>query len=86
MIPAAIYGRDAELEQLRQLVSRRRSFLLHGPSGVGKTLLLKHVAREVPRWSIATNPPAVKLFFGISQMACLRGRIVMSSKPADRAV
>ncbi|MGB9232981.1 MAG: ATP-binding protein [Terriglobales bacterium] len=49
MIPAAIYGRDAELEQLRQLVSRRRSFLLHGPSGVGKTLLLKHVAREVPQ-------------------------------------
>jgi len=48
MSPAAIYGRDAELEQLRQLVSRRHSFLLHGPAGVGKTLLLKHLASEVP--------------------------------------
>ena len=48
MNSAAIYGRDAELEQLRQLVLRRRSFLLHGPAGVGKTLLLKHLAGEVP--------------------------------------
>jgi GTPase SAR1 family protein len=48
MTPTAIYGRDAELEQLRQLVSRRRSFLLHGPAGVGKTLLLKQLVREVP--------------------------------------
>jgi hypothetical protein len=48
MSPTAIYGRDAELEQLRQLVSRRRSFLLHGSAGVGKTLLMKHLAGEVP--------------------------------------
>jgi len=48
MTPTAIYGRDVELEQLRQLVSRRRSFLLHGPAGAGKTLLLKHLAGEVP--------------------------------------
>jgi DNA polymerase III delta prime subunit len=48
MSPTVIYGRDAELEQLRQLVSRRRSFLLHGSAGVGKTLLLKHLAGELP--------------------------------------
>ena len=48
MSPTAIYRRDTELEQLRQLVFRRRSFLLHGPAGVGKTLLLKHLAGEVP--------------------------------------
>ncbi len=48
MSPSVIFGRDAELEQLRQLLSRRRSFLLHGPAGVGKTLLLKHLAGEVP--------------------------------------
>jgi hypothetical protein len=48
MSPAAIYGRDAELEQLRQLVSRRHSFLLHSPAGVGKTLLLKQLAGERP--------------------------------------
>ena len=48
MNPNTIYGRDAEIEQLRQLLSRRRSFLIHGPSGVGKTLLLRHVAGELP--------------------------------------
>jgi DNA polymerase III delta prime subunit len=44
---AAIYGRDTELERLQHLVFRRRSFLLHGPAGVGKTLLLRHLASEV---------------------------------------
>src|SRR6266571_24751 len=48
MSPTVIYGRDAELEQLRQLVFRRRSFLLHGPAGVGKTLLLKTLIAEFP--------------------------------------
>jgi AAA+ ATPase superfamily predicted ATPase len=47
MNSTAIYGRDFELEQLRQMVARRRSFLLHGPAGVGKTLLMKHLASEV---------------------------------------
>jgi len=41
-----IYGRDAELEQLRKLLSRRQSFLLHGPAGAGKTLLLKTLVTE----------------------------------------
>jgi len=48
MKPPSIYGRDWELGELRQLVSRRRSFLLHGAAGVGKTLLLKHLQSEVP--------------------------------------
>lgn len=48
MSPIAIYERDVELEQLRQLVSRHHSFLLHGPAGVGKTLLLQQLADEIP--------------------------------------
>lgn len=48
MSSTAIYARDAELEQLRQFVSRRRSFLLHGPAGAGKTLLLQQLADEIP--------------------------------------
>jgi AAA ATPase domain len=44
----SIYGRDTELEQIRQLLSRHRSFLLHGSSGMGKTLLLSHLAGELP--------------------------------------
>ncbi len=63
MSPAAIYGRDAELEQLRQLVFRRRSFLLHGPAGVGKTLLLKHLAGEVPEMLYCDESSSSQLVF-----------------------
>jgi hypothetical protein len=43
-----IYGRAGELEQLRQRVGDRRSFLFHGPGGVGKTLLLASVLPDFP--------------------------------------
>lgn len=42
-----ISGRAAELNELRAKVQARRSFLLHGPAGVGKTLLLSAVLPEV---------------------------------------
>jgi hypothetical protein len=47
MTALSIYAREPELEQLRKLFHSRRSFLLHGPSGVGKTLLLKTIAAEL---------------------------------------
>ncbi len=63
MSSPGIYGRDAELEQLRQLVFRRRSFLLHGPVGVGKTLLLKRVAGEVPEMLYCDEPSSSQTVF-----------------------
>jgi AAA ATPase domain len=47
MSSPSIFGREAELQQVRTLVSRRNSFLLHGPAGVGKTLLLRQLIAEV---------------------------------------
>lgn len=41
-----IFGREEEVEQLRVRFADRRSFLLHGPAGVGKTLLLRRVFPE----------------------------------------
>jgi len=35
-----------DLQQLHRLVHRRHSFLLHGPAGVGKTLLLKSLLSQ----------------------------------------
>lgn len=35
-----VFARGLELDMLRDRLARRRSFLLHGPPGVGKTLML----------------------------------------------
>jgi DNA polymerase III delta prime subunit len=41
-----IFGREEELESLRKRMASRKSTLMHGPSGVGKTLLLREVMPE----------------------------------------
>lgn len=48
MSSPGIYGREVEIEDLRKLISRRHSFLLCGPAGVGKTLLMKRLTGEIP--------------------------------------
>jgi DNA polymerase III delta prime subunit len=72
MSTAAIYGRDAELEQLRQLASWRRSFLLHGPAGVGKTLLLKHLAGEVIEMVVCGESSSSQIVFRALAAGLLR--------------
>lgn len=44
----SIFGRVEELEHLRQRLALRRPFLLHGPAGVGKTLLLSAALPDCP--------------------------------------
>lgn len=39
----AVFHREEEIDALRKRFAARKSVLLHGPSGVGKTLLLEHV-------------------------------------------
>jgi len=48
MNPSTIYGREVDLGQLRKLLSRGQAFLLHGPAGAGKTLLLQTLVAESP--------------------------------------
>lgn len=48
MRDAYIFDREAEMEHLRRKLSGRRSFLLHGPAGVGKTLLMVRLLGELP--------------------------------------
>lgn len=46
MTPDFFFDREAEVDGLRRRLGKRRPFLVHGPSGVGKTLLLKQVLPE----------------------------------------
>jgi hypothetical protein len=43
-----LFAREEEQAALRRRLERRRSFLLYGPAGAGKTLLLACVRPEVP--------------------------------------
>jgi hypothetical protein len=44
----AVFHREEEIDALRKRVAARKSALLHGPSGVGKTLLLEHLMPDFP--------------------------------------
>lgn len=44
-----IFGREKELAELRSRLLLRKSFVFHGSSGSGKTLLLRRVIRSYPR-------------------------------------
>ena len=48
MIENGVFGRNNELATVQQRLSKRRSFLLHGPGGVGKTALIRELLREHP--------------------------------------
>jgi hypothetical protein len=43
-----VLDREEELAALRRRLQNRRSFLLHGPGGAGKTLLLNEVVPDLP--------------------------------------
>jgi DNA polymerase III delta prime subunit len=47
-MPESIFGREYERQAVRQRLAKRRPFLIHGPTGVGKTLLLRSLLPEFP--------------------------------------
>ncbi len=58
----ALFNREEEVDALRRRFESRKSFLLHGPSGVGKTHLLECVKPEFPNvlyCSQSSSPQAV---------------------------
>jgi hypothetical protein len=44
----SIFGREEERQNVRLRLAKKRPFLIHGPAGVGKTLLLKSLLPEFP--------------------------------------
>ncbi len=52
---APVFGREEEMNQLRERLAARRPWLLHGPAGVGKTLLLSVLLPEFPKVLYSTQ-------------------------------
>jgi len=44
----SFYGREKEVEQLRELYADYRNVLVVGPAGIGKTALMRHVRQKCP--------------------------------------
>lgn len=58
-----VFGRERELEELRRRLSTGESFVLHGPSGAGKTFLLHQVLRTLPDALYCPDSPAAQSVF-----------------------
>ena len=58
-----IFDRVEEIEQLRQRLAGRRPFLFHGPTGVGKTLLLSLVLPEFPDILYSSQNPTPQALY-----------------------
>ncbi|HTT19683.1 MAG TPA: ATP-binding protein [Candidatus Sulfotelmatobacter sp.] len=62
-MPEFIFDRDEEQQGIRERLSKGKPFLLHGPSGVGKTLLLRNVLKEFPAVLYCENSTTTQTVF-----------------------
>ncbi|MGB8770690.1 MAG: ATP-binding protein [Candidatus Korobacteraceae bacterium] len=76
---ANIFGRSEELEALHQQLARRRSFLFHGPAGVGKTLLLSAELAHFPDILYSrSNPTPQALYGNVAELLLAAGHPVFT--------
>jgi len=69
--PDFFFDREAEVDGLRRRLGKRRPFLVHGPSGVGKTLLLKQVLPEFSHVLYSPESPSPQTVFRNLALALL---------------
>lgn len=69
-----LFRRRKELEELRQRLSNREPFVLHGLSGVGKTFLLRHVIGAFPNVLYCPDSSTGQLVFHDLVTALLAAR------------
>jgi DNA polymerase III delta prime subunit len=58
-----IFDREEELQTLKQRLLKRKPFLLHGPAGVGKTLLIRNLLPEMPEALYCENSAKAQSVF-----------------------
>lgn len=71
MTPDFFFGREAEIEGLRRRLGKRRPFLVHGPSGVGKTFLVQRVVPEFPQVLYSPESASPQIVFRNLALALL---------------
>jgi hypothetical protein len=61
--PDFILDREAELQTVKERLLKRKPFLLHGPAGVGKTLLICSLLPQVPTVLYCANSATAQVVF-----------------------
>ena len=86
--PDFIFGRDAEKQVLRDRLARRRPFLVHGPAGVGKTLLLQSLLTSFPDVLYCQNSSTTQVILRAIAQELLRchNRCAMSAFRDQKAI
>jgi len=67
-----IFGRQEERQRMKQFLAKRRPSLIFGPSGVGKTLLLRSALGEFPAILYCENSATIHLVFRSLALALFR--------------
>jgi hypothetical protein len=74
MMPESIFDREDERESIRQRLAKRLPFLIHGPTGVGKTLLLRSLLPEFPSVLYCDDSATIQMVFRSLASSLLRLR------------
>jgi hypothetical protein len=61
--PDFIFDREPELQTVKERLLKRKPFLLHGPTGVGKTLLIRRLLPQVPAVLYCENSATAQAVF-----------------------
>lgn len=69
-----LFGREGELQALRRRLTSRRPFLLHGPAGVGKSLLLRRILPEFPEVLYCDQSATIQTVFFRIALSLLQRR------------
>lgn len=67
-----IFGRDEETQNLHARLVKKRPFLVHGPAGAGKTLLLRNLLCEFPDMVYCENAATTQVIFRTVARALLQ--------------
>jgi DNA polymerase III delta prime subunit len=69
-----IFNRDEELQRLEERVRKRKPFLVHGPAGVGKTLLFRNLLQRIPEALYCKSASTAQIVFrSVAQSLLERG-------------
>ena len=66
-----IFDREEEKQGIRQRLVKKRPFLIHGPAGVGKTLLLRSLLVEFPSILYCADSTTTQLCSAVLPIACV---------------